>query len=311
VILPYLPRLVILSLALFFVVHVFVTGAVSFLAPSVIRRLNRSKPAANLLFLLRLLPASLALLAVAMLCIPSYLELEPEATLERVGWVSLLAAMLGAAIWCVSIIRTGRAIHNSSAWVRNCERAGIATSLPGINLPVLVIKNRSPMFVLAGILRPQLIVSQGVLDTLSSAQLTAVLRHEDGHRSAHDNLKRLLILLAPVSSKLLDRTWANQAEWAADDSGADRLHLAEALVRVARIGAMPASPAMVSSLIAEERNLAARVERLLESPTAGIQAARWTPRLIGVAATVTLLMAVTLLYAALPAVHDALEYLIR
>jgi Zn-dependent protease with chaperone function len=310
-ILPYLPRLVILSLALFFLVQIFMSGAVSLLAPLAIRRLRRNKPAANLLFFLRLLPTGLALLAVAVLGVPSYLKLEPEATMERVGWASLVAAMLGAVIWSVSIIRTWRAIRSSSGWVRNCERAGVATALPGTSLPILVVKNPSPIFVLAGILRPRLIVSQEVLDTLSSAQLTAVLRHEDGHRAAHDNLKRLLILLAPVSSTLLDRMWATQAEWAADDSGADRLHLAEALVRVARIGAMPASPGMFSSLMADERDLSARVERLLESPTAGMHAARWTPRLIGVAATVTLLTAVTLLYAALPSVHDALEYLIR
>jgi Zn-dependent protease with chaperone function len=310
-ILPYLSRLAILALALFFLVQIFMSGAVSLLAPLVIRRLPRNKPAANLLFFFRLLPTGLALLAVVVLGVPSYLELEPDATMERVGWVSLVAALLGTAMWSVSILRTWRAVRSSSRWVRNCERAGLATALPGTSLPILVVENPSPIFVLAGILRPRLIVSQEVLDTLSSAQLTAVLRHEDGHRAAHDNLKRLLTLIAPVSSTVLDRTWANQAEWAADDSGADRLHLAEALVGVARIGAMPASPRMFSSLMAEERDLTARVERLLESPAAGMHAARWTPRLIGMAATVTLLTAVALLYAALPAVHDALEYLLR
>ena len=310
-ILPYLPRLVILSLALFFVVHVFVAGVVALLAPLVIRWLKRSNPAANFLFLLRLLPAGLALLAVAALCVPSYLELEPEATLERVSSASVLIAILGAVMWCVSIIRTGRAIHNSSAWVRNCERTGATTSLPGTSLPIVVVKSSPPMFVLAGILHPRLIVSQGVLDELSSAQLTAVLRHEHGHRAAHDNLKRLLLLLAPISSALLDRAWAKHAEWAADDRGADRFDLAEALVRVARIGSLAASPVLVSSLIAEEGDLAARVERLLDSPTAGKQANPWTRRLVGAAATAALLTAVTFLYAGLPAVHDALEYLIR
>jgi Zn-dependent protease with chaperone function len=310
-ILPYLPRLAIMSLAVFFLVDIFVSGVVSLAAPWVIRKLKPNKPAANLLFFLRLLPASLALLTVAVLCVPSYLELEPEAALERVGWVSLLAAVLGAAMWCVSIVRAGRAIHRSSVWVRNCERTGAATVLPGANVPILVVKNPAPIFVLAGILRPRLIVSQRILDTLSSAQLSAVLRHEHGHRTAHDNLKRLLILLAPVSSALLDRTWTRHAEWAADDSGADRFHLAEALVGVARRCAMPACPPMVSSLIAGEGDLAARVERLLESPTPGMPANRSTRSLIAMAAAVALLMAATLLYTALPAAHEALEYLIR
>jgi len=45
-ILPYVPRLVILSLALFFVVHMLLSGAVALLAPWVIRKLNRA-PAAS------------------------------------------------------------------------------------------------------------------------------------------------------------------------------------------------------------------------------------------------------------------------
>src|SRR5579862_2417839 len=251
-ILPYVPRLVILSLALFFVVHMLLSGVVALLAPWVIRKLNRTRPQANLLFCLRLLPSGLALLAVAALCVPSYLELEPEASLERVGWVSLLAAALAASMWCISIVRTWRAVRCSSAWVRKCEQAGLATSLPGASLPILVVKHSSPMFALAGVFHPRLIVSQEVLEALPPVQLTAVLRHEHGHRTAYDNLKRLLLLLAPISSTLLDRAWAKHAEWAADDRGADRFHLAEALVRVARIGSVPASPRMVSSLIADE-----------------------------------------------------------
>jgi Zn-dependent protease with chaperone function len=320
-IVPYAPRLVILSLALFCVIHVVLNGAVALLAPWIIRQLKRARPAPNLLFCLRLLPTGLALFAVAALCVPSYLKLEPEATLERVGWVSFLAAALCASMWCVSITRTWRAVRRSSAWVRHCERAGFTTTLPGADVPVLVVENLSLILVLAGILRPRLIVSPEVLDALSPAQLHAVLRHERGHRIAHDNLKRLLIALAPAGSALLhrpllertllERTWEKHIEWAADDTTGERFHLAEALIRVARMGTIPTGPRMVSSLIAEERDLAARVERLLEAPTREMQASRWTRRLIRIAATATLLTAGTIVYAELPVVHEALEYLIR
>jgi Zn-dependent protease with chaperone function len=106
----------------------------------------------------------------------------------------------------------------------------------------------APLLALAGIVRPRLVISRGVLRALSAEELAAALRHERAHWTARDNLKRLCILLTPGilpfagSSRTLERGWRKFAEWAADDravAGSARRScaLAAALVRVARMTA--------------------------------------------------------------------------
>ena len=77
---PYLPRLLCLCLAAFFVIHFLVGLAVAVSGPAAVRAARRMRPrsAARFLLVLRLLPALLALFLVAGLCIPSYLWLEPD-----------------------------------------------------------------------------------------------------------------------------------------------------------------------------------------------------------------------------------------
>src|ERR1039458_4432118 len=90
----YLFRLLCLSMASFFLVHLALGAALSVLAPAAIRLSERLRPqlAARLLLLLRLAPTGLSLLMVAGLLAPSYLWLEPRATIEPIGWVWLVAA---------------------------------------------------------------------------------------------------------------------------------------------------------------------------------------------------------------------------
>src|ERR1035441_6513764 len=103
----YLFRLLCLSMASFFLVHLALAAALSLLAPAAIRLSERFRPqlAARLLLLLRLAPTGLSLLIVAGLIAPSHLWLEPRAPTEPIGWVCLAAAVLGVGIWSLYVAR--------------------------------------------------------------------------------------------------------------------------------------------------------------------------------------------------------------
>src|SRR5271170_5519703 len=103
-ILPYMARLFCLSLACFFLVHLAVGLVVSLSAPVVLALAKRMRPniAARFLLAARFFPAMAAGLAVAAVCVPSYLWLEPDASTEEVGLACLAAAFFGLAICAFS-----------------------------------------------------------------------------------------------------------------------------------------------------------------------------------------------------------------
>lgn len=318
----YLPRLVCISLASFFLIHLAMALAVSLVAPWAVRRAARMRPktATRLLLALRLLPAGAAGVAVAALCVPSYLWLEPRAAYEEVGVWCLGAAVLCAGCWAPALGRSWRAAARSLGYIRYCRMVGRRTWLGAEAAPAWVVDGPAPFLVLAGIVRPKLVVSSGVVAALPPEQLAVALRHEHAHRVSRDNLKRLLLLLAPDvlpcwrGLGALDRGWARFTEWAADDravagDAGRSVSLAAALVRVARMGACPQAAPLVTSLLADNEDLAARVERLLgESAREADDGARrglaW-----GGAAAVASLAAAVLHPSTLQAVHGLLEHL--
>jgi hypothetical protein len=321
-IVPYLLRLLCISLAAFFLIHLALGLLVSLLSPAMVRRAEHLRPqrAAGLLLAMRLLPAGLAFAMVAGLCVPSYLWLEPRSTSEEVGWACIGAALLCTICLALALARSWRAASRSVGYIRYCQLVGRRICLGTEAAPAWVVEGPMPFLVLAGIVRPRLMVSSGVVAALPAEQLAAALRHEHAHQISRDNLKRLLILLAPDlvpfwrSFDCLERGWARLAEWAADDhavSGDSQrsLSLAAALVRVARMGACPQAPPLVTSLLADNEDLAQRVDRLLgERPVE----ARGTNSVLAVASCLTAcasLAAILLQPATFYQVHRLLEHL--
>lgn len=316
-ILPYLVRLGCLSLACFFLVHAALAMGVNGLAPWVLTLAKRLKPrsAAGLLLAARLFPAVGAVLVVAGVCVPSYLWLEPESTVEQVGPLCLGAALLSLGIWGMSIGRGLRAMVLSLRYARQCRRAD------GVNTRVSVIEGTAGLFALTGIFRTRLVISRQVFESLSHEQLEVALRHELAHQASRDNLKRLLLLLAPAPRltglKSLERGWAQFTEWAADDDavGGDAkrsVSLAGALVRVARLGVPAEAPALMTSLVADGEDLEARVDRLLGARPAGEnQEQRRSSFITATFVLVGVIVAAFAGPATLQAAHGLLEYLIR
>lgn len=265
----YALRLVCLSLAVLFLVHIVVAFAVAMVAPAMVRRAERwrASTAAQMIFALRLLPAASALFVVFAICVPTYLRLEPEAMEEDIGLACLALAVLGAGVWGWSFARTGRAVVRSLRCVRNWHKRGSRTVIGDSS--VWVIEGAGRTLALAGIFRPELIVSRDVIQALPKDQLAAAVRHEQAHATARDNFKRLLMLLAPNAGMpdQLERAWARFTEWSADDRAAAGdanrpVALAAALVSVARMGSTVVPP-LATALMANAEDLQVRVERLL------------------------------------------------
>jgi len=278
-ILSYLPRLICLSFATFFLAWAAMESASLLMAPSALRFADRMSPrgAARFILVLRLLPCGLGGLVVFGLCIPSYLWLEPGVSHERVGIACVLAAMLGAAICAASVVRGIRALFGTFRFGNRCRRAGTITQISKDDAsPVCLIAGDSPLLGITGVFCPCLIVSQGVLNALSAEQLRVALRHEAAHVAFRDNLHRLLLLLTPRAlpfrrgRQILDGGWDRFTEWAADDwavggDSRDSLALATALVRMARMGPAPRMAPLSMSLLDSDHDLSARVNRLLLS----------------------------------------------
>ncbi|MGH9703177.1 MAG: hypothetical protein ACRD4K_07365 [Candidatus Acidiferrales bacterium] len=325
---PYWLRLLCLCFASFFLIHIGLSLIVWLCARPMIRLAERMRPrsATTFLFISRMIPAGLSLLLVLALCVPSYLWLEPESVAERIGFACVSAALLGFAIWSIAIARSLWAAVKSLRYTRQCRQAARETTWVGEFWPAFVVERETPLLALTGVIHTRLLISRGVVSALTASQLDAALRHENAHRISHDNLKRLLLLLAPdvlQFSKFLtsvDRAWTRLSEWAADDHAAGEdsrraLSLAGALVRVARMGVNSMVPALLPNLIDDDKDLSIRVDRLLhtqpshENPPLG----RFF-RLIVAGATLagTGLIAAAMLWpSTLTSVHAILERLIH
>jgi Zn-dependent protease with chaperone function len=277
VILAFIPRILCLSLASFFLVHLVLGLLTRILTPWSIRAAERFRAysAARFLLAVRFLAPASALF-VALWTVPTYSWMERVARAERVGFWCLGAALLGIFCLLVPMARGLTSVIRMLRYFRRCQRAGRFVRLPGERLPALVIEGSFPFFAVAGIFRPHLVVSAPILSALSAEQLAAAIRHERAHRLALDNLKRLAVLLAPDllpffgGFTALESAWMRFAEWAADDrvaAGNPRrsVSLAAALVRIAGLGLCQEPPALMTPLLTDGQDLALRVNRLLDA----------------------------------------------
>lgn len=328
----YLFRLVCLSLASFFLVNGIAGAAATLFSGAAIRIAEKMRPrfAARFLFILRTLPLVLGLTVVLGLCVPSYLWLEPQIASERVGLACLLLAALTGIACSRTSVRTARAIRASAYLKKEWLHLGNDVLLAGKESQAvgteraMVVQKREPLLALSGVFQPRMVISCGVLAELSKEQLDVALRHEIAHRDSHDNLKRLLLVLSPEffpfanGFAALERTWARLSEWAADDDAVQgdsqrALSLATALLRVARMGAQPQLSVLHTSLLPEDQDLSARVERLLSVEPLPIEKVPHTSNrsIAGVLCFAFCAVILAGFPAALSSVHRLLELFLR
>lgn len=331
-ILSYSLRLLFLCLASFFLLHAL-AGAAAWLAERrAIRLAERAsaRSGARFLFWMRILPPGIALAFVAGVCVPSYLRYESNMAGERVGFICVTLAVLGALVWVFALARGLRAALHSFRFERLCRRTGSTMRLAGKPSQMLVVEAPHAFLVQSGVLRPRIVISQALLANLSGAELDAALRHERAHWAFRDNGKRLLFAFLPEilpvgqAYRAIERAWAKFTERAADDSASasgpqGALSLAAALVHLARLQSDTRMSMLItraaSSLagLAGEDDLPGRVERLLaRDPAICVREPAYTQILWG--ATGVLIAGAAALLASpalLSSVHEILERLVH
>jgi beta-lactamase regulating signal transducer with metallopeptidase domain len=178
-----------------------------------------------------------------------------------------------------------------------------------------------------------LILSSGLLRTLSPEQLAGVLEHEVAHYARRDNLDKLLLSLCSYSSlafplsRLLVSWRSTEVEMICDEVAAVRtsepLEIAEALVKLRRhtmanqITAAPlATHSIASSFVsASALTFQRRVDRLLALVDVPASSSGEKPSSLPITALVVLALSMVTLWASLVfaplSVHHAAEALIR
>ena len=267
-----------LSLAWFVAINVLASGAIACAAHLMLRRINAGSPAIWLV--LRLAPAALSTLFVALLFVPSYWQYEPREAAEGFDITLTTIAVLGIALLVASAVRGIVAWRSASRrvddWIRHADTAVVGTTL------CFIVDSGRPMIALTGVWRHRLVMTRGLVEALTGAELAAAIAHELGHRRAWDNVKRLAmrstpdVLGASGVARAFERRWAAAAEHAADSAAGRgtsiRCALASALVKVARL--MPlasggpvdndAPVAEPISTLVGGGEIASRVRRLLD-----------------------------------------------
>jgi BlaR1 peptidase M56 len=280
---------------------------------------------ANLLFAARLLPLALACIVTFGLVLPAFLEFEPYSTGEGMGFRLIALAALGGAMLAGMVARGVDIFMATVKAQRGWREHSKKIRIEGLRVPVYRVENGASLLAVTGIFRPRIFVAREITETLSQEELRAALAHELAHVSSFDNLKQLLLKItrAPRWLKALysaDAEWTNASEIAADHDalaeGASVLDLSSALIKVGRLNRPLISREPVASHLVPSTcsgSLESRVTCLSEmlegketAPVRGVKRSNvWLPVIIAAAAYLACI------HALLPAVHEALEFLVR
>jgi Zn-dependent protease with chaperone function len=303
-----------IGLVWFGLINVVLAAVVACAAERALRR--QADRTAAFWLTLRLLPSIAAIAFVIALFAPSYWQYEPRAV-EDLDLSLSIGALAAALLIGASVVRGWRAWQRAAtrtrAWLRVARPIATAAGIPVYEVPTA-----APMMALAGVFRPRLLVTRGVVDALTGEELQAGIAHEIGHFRARDNLKRLAMRAAPdvlMSTRLaaaLEARWASAAEHDADRAGAadneTRCALASALVKVAKLIPVATPIAEPISTLVDGGDIATRVQRLLDdgAPAAN---SRWLLRVAtALAVAATLAVSYTTL---LWLVHEATEVIVN
>lgn len=194
--------------------------------------------------------------------------------------VTAMAAVFigGSLLW--ALVRMGASLLYTR-WLlqrsTGCALAGHAKLDPVLarpefqRLPLRLLYSTRPLAFTVGLWRPQIVLSEGMVSSLTEDEVRAVLFHELGHVRSRDPMRLAVVrFLAdalwflPVARSLA-KDFVDAVEEGADDWAVEAtrrpMELAAALVKTARAGV--ASPMSLASALAGNLSVEDRVERLL------------------------------------------------
>jgi Zn-dependent protease with chaperone function len=262
----FLLRAAVISLEVFFLTYVLLSGAVAVLWRMLGNRYPRlSAPA---LFGIRMAPLLGATGVIAFFTLPSFLYLEPRQAVESIGSSALISALCGASLLAAGCAGVLWAWRKTSQFVVPCLQQARRLP-PQEGIAAYELASEAPVLFVIGVWRPKLLVSKGALQLLDDNEAHAAIRHEAAHVYRRDNLKKLALRFCGFPGfASLERQWLRAAEMTADDDAAceesTALELASALLKLARVPAQPRTPELGMTLIPERgAAVAKRIERLL------------------------------------------------
>jgi hypothetical protein len=276
---------------------------------------------ARVFLLLRIAPVLSGALACAVMML-AFVRYEPLSTTEAPGWMLLISASVGAALFLGGSARAAIQCWRTGRFLRALERSATPVEFPGIDLPAWRVDTTLPLVGLAGIWRPRLLLAAGVLDRVPDDELQVIVEHELAHARRRDNVVRLVFTALPdivgwVERRVgIERAWHEAAEDAADDAatGSDpaaRVCLASALVRVARMADSHVMPAVPLLAFYSGGSIERRVRRLVEP--VGSQGCRSSSvrRVLLLAAGTALISLGLTADGPLLSVHRAIEWMVN
>ncbi|HSY63468.1 MAG TPA: M56 family metallopeptidase [Terriglobales bacterium] len=310
------------SLAVFVLLYVFLSLLVSRGWKLMRRTLQptSARSAADLLFILRVLPLGLSLFVTVAFTLPSFLLLEPRSTGEAIGTAPLALGLCCLVLLGAGVVRAALAQWRASralvAWLSGSALMESQIKESGTAVPIFRIGNDAPSLTVAGVCAPKVLVSEAAIAALTSRELRTALRHEIAHAIRYDNLRKLLFRLSAFPAMAeLEHAWSEETEMAADDAAVstfpDALDLAAALIKVSRLGSVESCGELTMALLHSSTALSARVHRLVawdqvQKPQSH---ARWF--YILPAAAAILIAAVTTYGSVLTQMHAVTEWLVR
>lgn len=184
----------------------------------------------------------------------------------------------GSFLWAalhtsVSLVNTRRLLHRTSGYaLGRSAKLDAALARPDLRrLALRLLPSPRPLALTAGLWRPQVILSEGIVSSLSEEELRSVLLHEQAHVRSRDPVRlavaqflKDVLWFLPVARSLA-RDFVDAIEEGADDQAVmltqQPVDLASALVKTAKAGLISTSP--VASSLAGNLSVEDRVKRLL------------------------------------------------